>query len=151
VAVRAADSIETYLDDPIVPSALIAGQGGIMKYWYHLEEPNPKLSRMGSDFLSAPGKHSIKMFHYGQYSSVWLTAASTDAERAFSKGRREVNFMQHNMSSQTFKAEMAVGSWDGTPLMPNISEAIRVIERKMARGATSDDDLDSHGEMDTNL
>jgi hypothetical protein len=50
----------------------------------------------------------------------------------------------HNMSSQTFKAKMAVGSWDGTPLMPNISEAISVIERKMARGdcATSDDDLD---------
>jgi len=57
--------------------------------------------------------------------------------------------MQHNMSSQTFKAEMAVGSWDGTPLMPNISEAISVIERKMARGATSDDNLDS--DMDTTL
>ena len=54
--------------------------------------------------------------------------------------------MQHNMSSQNFKAEMAVGSWDGTPLMPNISEAICIIERKMARGATSDDDLD--GDMD---
>ena len=50
VAVRAADSIEMYLDDPIVPSALIAGQGGVMKYWYHLKEPNPKLLRMGSDF-----------------------------------------------------------------------------------------------------
>jgi hypothetical protein len=57
--------------------------------------------------------------------------------------------MQHNMSSQTFKAEMAVGSWDGTPLMPNISEATRIIERKMARGATSGDDLNS--EMDTIL
>ena len=55
--------------------------------------------------------------------------------------------MQHNMSSQTFKAEMAVGSWDGTPLMPDISEAIRVIKRKMVRGATSGDDLDS--DMDT--
>ena len=48
---------------------------------------------------------------------------------------------------------MAVGSWDGTPLMPNILEAIleaiSVIERKMARGATSDDDLDS--DMDTTL
>ena len=70
VAVRAADSIEMYLDDPIVPSALIAGQGGVMKYWYHLKEPNPKLSRMGSDFLSAPGKHSIDMFYYRRYSSV---------------------------------------------------------------------------------
>jgi hypothetical protein len=55
--------------------------------------------------------------------------------------------MQHNMSSQTFKAEMAVGSWDGNPLMPNILEAVRVIKRKMARGATSYDDLDS--DMDT--
>ena len=57
--------------------------------------------------------------------------------------------MQHNMSSQTFKVEMAVGSWDGTPLMPNISEAISVIKRKMARGATSDDVLDS--DIDTTL
>jgi len=40
------------------------------------------------------------------------SALSTDAERAFSEGRREVNFMQHNMSLQTFKAKMAVGSWD---------------------------------------
>jgi len=47
--------------------------------------------------------------------------------------------MQHNMSSQTFKAEMAVRSWDGTPLMPNISEAISIIERKMARDVTSGD------------
>jgi hypothetical protein len=70
VAVHPADSIETYLNDPIVMSALIAGQGGVMKYWYHLKEPNPKLSRMGSDFLSAPGKHSIDMFYYRQYSSV---------------------------------------------------------------------------------
>ena len=50
--------------------------------------------------------------------------------------------MQHNMSSQTFKAEVVVGSWDGTPLMPNISEDICIIERKMVRGATSNDDLD---------
>ena len=55
-----ADSIETYLNDPIVPLALIARQGGVMKCWYHLEEPNPKLSRMGLNFLSAPGKHGIK-------------------------------------------------------------------------------------------
>jgi len=42
--------------------------------------------------------------------------------------------MQHNMSSQTFKAEMAVGSWDGTPLMPNISEAISVMEKHIQGG-----------------
>ena len=41
----------------------------------------------------------------GGTSNLYLNAnlirwASTDAERAFSKGHREVNFMQHNMSSQ---------------------------------------------------
>ena len=55
------------------------------------------------------------MLHYHDI-SIHLTlvlsaAASTDTERAFSEGCWEVNFMQHNMSSQTFKAEMAVGSW----------------------------------------
>ena len=46
-------------------------------------------------------------------------ASSVDAERAFSCGRLQVNHLQHNMSSQTFKAQMAVGSWSGTPLMPD--------------------------------
>lgn len=35
------------------------------------------------------------------------------------------------MSSQTFKAQMAVGSWMGTPLMPDVIEPTTVIEAKM--------------------
>lgn len=62
-----------------------------------------------------------------------VAAASTDAERAFSEGRREVNFMQHNMASQTFKAQMAVGSWDGTPLFPSINTAISIMEKHLDR------------------
>ncbi|KAF9046158.1 hypothetical protein BJ165DRAFT_1330338, partial [Panaeolus papilionaceus] len=46
-------------------------------------------------------------------------ATSVDAERAFSTGRRQVSFMQHNMTSQTFKARMGVGSWAKTPLLPS--------------------------------
>ncbi|KIJ58080.1 hypothetical protein HYDPIDRAFT_103309, partial [Hydnomerulius pinastri MD-312] len=60
-------------------------------------------------------------------------ASSTDTERAFSDGHREVNFMQHNTSSQTFKSEMAVGSWDGTPLFPDIRRAVQIIENKSRR------------------
>ncbi|KAH8108920.1 hypothetical protein DFH11DRAFT_1818298 [Phellopilus nigrolimitatus] len=59
------------------------------------------------------------------------SASSVDAERAFSKGRRDINFMQHNMSSQTFKARMAVGSWDGTPLFPAVDNAIDILEEKI--------------------
>ncbi|KAF9032905.1 hypothetical protein BJ165DRAFT_1319532, partial [Panaeolus papilionaceus] len=46
-------------------------------------------------------------------------AISVDAERAFSTGCRQVSFMQHNMTSQTFKACMGVGSWAKTPLLPS--------------------------------
>ena len=67
-----------------------------------------------------------------------LAAASTDVECAFSEGRQEVDFMQHNMSSQTFKAEMAVGSWDGAPLMPNISNAICIMEKHMLSACKGD-------------
>ncbi|EJD08329.1 uncharacterized protein FOMMEDRAFT_38913, partial [Fomitiporia mediterranea MF3/22] len=52
---------------------------------------------MGLDFCSAP-------------------ATSVDAEQAFSVGCCQINFIQHNTSSDTFRAQMAVGSWDGTPL-----------------------------------
>ncbi|KAJ7872751.1 hypothetical protein B0H13DRAFT_1633734, partial [Mycena leptocephala] len=56
---------------------------------------------------------------------------STDAERAFSEGRRGVNFLQHNMSSQTFRGEMALGSWNEKPFVPDLPELISIL--KLAR------------------
>ncbi|KAJ7157568.1 hypothetical protein C8R43DRAFT_883257 [Mycena crocata] len=56
---------------------------------------------MGSDYCSAPG-----------------TCVSVDAKHTFSEGRCEVTFLQHNMGSQTFCAEMVLGSWDGQPFFP---------------------------------
>ncbi|KAJ7772031.1 hypothetical protein DFH07DRAFT_718246, partial [Mycena maculata] len=59
-------------------------------------------------------------------------AASVDAERAFSNGRLQVNHLQHQTSSQTFKARVALGSWIGTPLMPSSSDATVIMEQKLA-------------------
>lgn len=47
-----------------------------------------------------------------------MLASSVDAERAFSGGRLQVNHLQHGISSQTFKARVALGSWVDTPLFP---------------------------------
>ncbi|KAJ7867341.1 hypothetical protein B0H14DRAFT_2256445, partial [Mycena olivaceomarginata] len=61
-------------------------------------------------------------------------ASSVDAERAFSGGRLQVNHLQHQTSSQTFKtfkARVALGSWVGTPLMPGTSTAAAIIEKKL--------------------
>ncbi|KAJ7060830.1 hypothetical protein C8F01DRAFT_936413, partial [Mycena amicta] len=58
-------------------------------------------------------------------------ASSVDAERAFSGGRLQVNHLQHQTSSQTFKARVALGSWIGTPLMPSSSSAAVIMEKKL--------------------
>ena len=38
------------------------------------------------------------------------------------------------MSSQSFKAQVAVGSWYNTPLLPNLSSATAIITNKMSKG-----------------
>ncbi|KAJ7018635.1 hypothetical protein C8F04DRAFT_929140, partial [Mycena alexandri] len=58
-------------------------------------------------------------------------ASSVDAERAFSNGRLQVNHLQHSTNSQTFKARVALGSWIGTPLMPNSNVATKIMEKKL--------------------
>lgn len=43
-----------------------------------------------------------------------------------------MNHLQHNVSSQTFKAQIAVGSWAHTPLMPS-GFAEEVVKSRMGR------------------
>jgi hypothetical protein len=65
---------------------------------------------------------------------LFIEASSVDAERAFSTGQLEVNHLQHNMNSQTFKAQIAVGSWARTPLYPGFTEVTKIVERSMGDG-----------------
>ncbi|KDQ13377.1 hypothetical protein BOTBODRAFT_90698, partial [Botryobasidium botryosum FD-172 SS1] len=56
-------------------------------------------------------------------------ASSVDAEWSFSDGRNMVSHLQHNMSANAFKAQMAVGSWAGTPLLPKLPEITAIISK----------------------
>ena len=60
-------------------------------------------------------------------------ASSVDAERAFSGGCLQVNHLQHGISSRTFKAQVAVGSWFNTPLMADLSVATKIMRKKMGK------------------
>ncbi len=73
-----------------------------------------------------------------------------DAERAFSVGRLEVNHLQHNTSSQTFKAQMAVGSWAKTPLYPGFSEVRKMVEKQMSieKQAKAGEEEDDNNEIE---
>ncbi|KIN96774.1 hypothetical protein M404DRAFT_162417, partial [Pisolithus tinctorius Marx 270] len=61
-------------------------------------------------------------------------ASSVDAERAFSGGCLQVNHLQHWMGSQSFKAQVAVGSWYDTPLLPSTSSATAIIKSRTSKG-----------------
>ena len=65
---------------------------------------------------------------------LFIEASSVDAERAFSTGWLEANHLQHNMNSQTFKAQVAVGSWARTLLYPRFTEVTKIVKRSIGDG-----------------
>jgi hypothetical protein len=83
-------------------------------------------------------------------------ASSIDAEHAFSVGRLEVNHLQQNTSPQTFKAQIAVGSWAKTPLYPGLSDTIKIVEKQMRHEGKKkaegrevvDSEVEDEGELD---
>ncbi|KAG8730739.1 hypothetical protein FRC10_002393, partial [Ceratobasidium sp. 414] len=106
------DSIEEYLETPVVSTYVINQHGGVLSYWSSELERHPRVARMMLDLLTVP-------------------ASSVDAERAFSGGRLMMNHLQHRMSACSFQAQMAVGSWYGTPLLPELDDVARIIENHM--------------------
>ncbi|KAF9234387.1 hypothetical protein BU15DRAFT_26819, partial [Melanogaster broomeanus] len=58
-------------------------------------------------------------------------ASSVDAERAFSGGCLQVGHLQHRISSQSFKAQVAIGLWYASPLLSNTTTVTAMINKKM--------------------
>ncbi|KAG9076095.1 hypothetical protein FRC06_009705, partial [Ceratobasidium sp. 370] len=104
----AMSAIDAYLASPLVTKDNKATDGGLMAYWTREQSQGSPIVDMALDILTAP-------------------ASSVDAERAFSSGRMAVNYKQHRMGLETFRAKMALGSWYGTPLLPNIQEVVEVL------------------------
>jgi hypothetical protein len=114
------------LKDPLLKKAEIDKQGGYLKYWHNLSTTCPRLSQMALDYCSAPGQFLSQYFPFDV--TDFIAASSVDAERAFSIGRCQVNFMQHGMNSQTFKAKMGVGSWRTAPFWPGMPAVAKMIK-----------------------
>ncbi|QRV82985.1 hAT family dimerization protein [Ceratobasidium sp. AG-Ba] len=106
------DSMTEYFSTSVENSAVIAQSGGVLGYWSSQLAQRPRVARFALDFLTVP-------------------ASSVDAERAFSCGRLMVNHLQHQMSTRSFQAQMAVGSWYGTPLLPSLDDVAKKLEKHM--------------------
>ena len=125
------DSIEAYLSEEVATDDLIDQHGGLLQYCTHQLTHWPRVFGMALDYLTAPGRsisgHLIKLC-----ANIFIAiASSADAERAFSNGRLMMNHLQHQMSSRTFQAQMAVGSWVNTPLLPDLTQAALAVEASM--------------------
>ena len=62
---------------------------------------------------------------------IWVLASSVDAEQAFSSDCLQISHLQHNMNSQTFRAQMAVGSWAQSPLYPRFDQMVGIVKSEM--------------------
>ncbi|KDQ59838.1 hypothetical protein JAAARDRAFT_126643, partial [Jaapia argillacea MUCL 33604] len=94
-----------YLASPALP--LVTDP---IAFWVsQIPEKNP-LATMALDFLTAP-------------------TASTDVERAFSSGGRQVSKLRHSLADETIRAVTVLGSWSDNSLVPQ-SDLIDNIQKK---------------------
>jgi hypothetical protein len=107
------------MDVPLVALSDIAAAGGPMTYWYTKEAQLPTVALMAMDFISAPGECGTVTSEPLGPRLTHIAAILVSAEQQFSAGRRAIDFTQHQMSQDTFRARTALGSWEGTPLFPD--------------------------------
>jgi hypothetical protein len=52
------DTIDGYLEGPVISDENLKQAGGVLKYWEQALPSRPRVARMALDFLSAPGNIS---------------------------------------------------------------------------------------------
>ncbi|CUA67931.1 hypothetical protein RSOLAG22IIIB_07615 [Rhizoctonia solani] len=108
----AIDSIVDYLNDPVLPGDLIEERGGVLNYWRQELELRPHVARMALDYLTIP-------------------ASSVDRVRILSGGQIPTNGLENHFELDTFRAMMSIGSWFGTPVLPDMDSVIAILEDRL--------------------
>ncbi|KAG8735176.1 hypothetical protein FRC11_003389 [Ceratobasidium sp. 423] len=102
------DWVTAYLGSPVVDKASVDRMGGVLSYWINEQKRGSPLARVALDLLTAP-------------------ASSVDPGRVSCGTRTAANYRQHRMNLSTFCAKTTVGSWYGTPLLPEIDEVVDIL------------------------
>ncbi|CCO31597.1 hypothetical protein RSOLAG1IB_10834 [Rhizoctonia solani AG-1 IB] len=104
-------TLSAYLALPLVAETKVNRLGGLLQFWENKVKAILVLGRLALDILTTP-------------------SLLVDVERAFSGGPMLVNYCQQRTSLSIFRAKMAVGSWFGTPLLPDVAEVLDMVEWK---------------------
>jgi len=88
-------------------------------------------------YLDAPPIPKAEVKAAGGVLKYWENRRDTRpqlAQMALDFLSAPVSHLQHRMGSQSFKAQVAVGSWYGTSLLPNSKIPAGIIKNKMSKG-----------------
>lgn len=107
------DALDAWIKSPTIGNA-----GDPIAWWASMLSSGDPLAPMALDFLSAP-------------------AASTDVERAFSRGGLTVTKLRHNLSDESTRAATILHSWGSMGDLIPESEIIRAFADKSKRGKSS--------------
>ncbi|CAE6432715.1 unnamed protein product [Rhizoctonia solani] len=105
----ATDSMGNYLDRPTLSKEVIEEKGGLLNYWNQELVTQPRVAQMALDYLTIP-------------------ATSVDLTRIFSGGQMATNGLEKHVNYDTFRAMMSMGSWFGTPVLPEIDAVANLLE-----------------------
>ncbi|KAK7461760.1 hypothetical protein VKT23_008190 [Stygiomarasmius scandens] len=105
---RVDDDIRSYLNSRTIDMKT----KDVLLHWSQKLSETPYLAKFALSFCSTP-------------------ATSADSERSFSEGRTQVAWNQTNMSSQAFRAQMAIGSWYRAPFF-KMEQAFAIMEATTA-------------------
>jgi len=100
---------------------------------------NDPLAPMSLAYLSTPGK-TFNLCDFVSQNCHLLTAASTDIELGFLKGRLNVSCLHHSHSDESTHAATVFGSWKGIPGFVNAKELGSNMHDKQFRQMTIDND-----------
>ncbi|CCO37881.1 hypothetical protein BN14_12041 [Rhizoctonia solani AG-1 IB] len=104
-------TLSAYLALPLVAETKVNWLGGLLQFWENKVKAVLVLRKLVLDILTTP-------------------SLLVDVECAFLGGRMLVNYRQHRTSLLIFRAKMAVGSWFGILLLPDVAEVLNMVEGK---------------------
>ena len=122
------DELDRYLNtDPEMVEDVIL-------WWDEHRGMYPCLSRMALDYLTIPGR-SLFSFdtRLSTHLSIFFSATSVDVERIFSCGRLVLSHVRNQLSSQSTRALLCLGSWSLQDLVKD-SDVLAITALKEVEG-----------------
>lgn len=117
------------------PPVITASPVNPITFWSNMKASGHALADMALDYLSAAGTSVFCLLCLGvdAYGFFSFKAASTDVERAFSRGGLTVSKLRHNLNNDSTKASSILGDWHKVPGLVPVDEILDTLTERRRR------------------